>query len=156
VGVGYFMVWALFGLAVYPLGIALAAVEMRHQALAGAVPMAAGVLVLMAGAFQFASWKAHHLACCRQAPGRGRTLPEDAAMAWGLGLRLGLHCICGCAGLTAILLVMGIMDWGAMAVITAAITAERLAPAGYRVARAIGVIAAGAGLFLIARAAGLA
>jgi len=156
VGVGYFMVWALFGLAVYPLGIALAAVEMRHQALAGAVPMAAGVLVLMAGAFQFASWKAHHLACCRQAPGRGRTLPEDAAMAWGLGLRLGLHCICGCAGLTAILLVVGIMDWGAMAVITAAITAERLAPAGYRVARAIGVIAAGAGLFLIARAAGLA
>jgi hypothetical protein len=44
-----------------------------------------------------------------------------------------------------------------MAVITAATTAERLAPTGERVARAIGAVAAGtAGLFLIARAAGLA
>jgi predicted metal-binding membrane protein len=147
-GVAYFVVWAVFGLALYPAGVALAAVEMRHQAIAAAVPMAAGMVVLMAGVFQFTSWKAHHLACCRQAP-------SDAA-AWRFGLRLGLHCIRGCVGLTAILLVMGIMDWRAMAVITAAITAERVAPAGERLARAIGAIAAGAGLFLIARAAGLA
>jgi len=156
VGVAYFLVWTLFGMVVYPAGVALAAVEMRRPALAGAVPMAAGMVVLIAGAFQFASWKAHHLACCREALGRGRTLPADAAKAWRLGLRLGLHCSYGCAGLTAILLVIGIMDLRAMAVITAAITAERIAPAGERVARAIGVVAAGAGLFLVARAAGLA
>jgi hypothetical protein len=47
------------------------------------------------------------------------------------------------------------MDLRAMAVVTAAITIERLAPAGERVARAIGVVAVGAGLFLIARAAEL-
>jgi predicted metal-binding membrane protein len=156
VGVAYFLVWTVFGMAVYPAGVALAAVEMRYRALAGAVPMAAGMVVLMAGTFQFASWKAHHLAFCREAPGRGRTLPADADTAWRLGLRLGLHCSYGCAGLTAILLVIGIMDLRAMALITAAITAERVAPAGERVARAIGAVAAGAGLFLIARAAGLA
>ena len=156
VGVAYFLVWTVFGMAVYPAGVAMAAIEMRHRALAGAVPMAAGVVVLMAGAFQFAAWKAHHLACCREAPGRGRTLPADAATAWRLGLRLGLHCCCGCAGLTAILLVFGIMDLRAMAIITAAHTAERAAPAGERVARANGAVAAAAGLFLIARAAGLA
>jgi predicted metal-binding membrane protein len=54
-----------------------------------------------------------------------------------------------------ILLVLGVMDLRAMAVVTAAITAERLAPAGERVARAIGAVVVGAGLFLIARAAGL-
>jgi predicted metal-binding membrane protein len=156
VGVAYFLVWAVFGMAVYPAGVALAALEMRRQALAGAVPVAAGMVVLMAGAFQFASCKAHHLACCREAPGSGRTVPADAAAAWRLGLCLGLHCTCGCAGLTAILLVIGIMDWRAMALITAAITAERVAPDGERVARAIGAVAAGVGLFLIARAAGLA
>ena len=43
------------------------------------------------------------------------------------------------------------MDLGAMAVVAAAITVERLAPAGERVSRAI----IGAGLLLIARAAGL-
>jgi predicted metal-binding membrane protein len=55
----------------------------------------------------------------------------------------------------AILLVIGVMDLRAMAVVAAAITVERLAPAGGRVARATGAVAVGTGLFLIARAAGL-
>jgi predicted metal-binding membrane protein len=55
----------------------------------------------------------------------------------------------------AILLVIGVMDVRAMAVVAAAITVERLSPGGVRVARAIGVIVVGAGLFLIVRAAGL-
>jgi predicted metal-binding membrane protein len=82
-------------------------------------------------------------------------LPVDAGTAWRQGLRYGLHCSLCCVGLIAILLVIGVMDLRAMAVVTAAITVERLAPADERVARAIGVIAVGAGLFLIARAAGL-
>ena len=53
-------------------------------------------------------------------------------------------------------LVIGLMDLRAMAVVTAAITAERLARAPVPVARAIGAVAAAAGLLLIARAAGLA
>ncbi len=155
VGVGYFFVWTAFGMAAFPLGVALAAVEMQLPALARAVPIAVGVVVLIAGALQFTAWKAHQLACCREAPGRGRTLPADACTAWRHGLRLGLHCSYCCAGLTAILLVIGVMDLRAMAVVTAAITVERLAPAGERVARAIGAVVVGAGLFLIARAAGL-
>ena len=118
--------------------------------------MVAGMVVLTAGAFQLGPWKAHHLACCREPPELGRTLTADAATAWRLGLRLGVHCSYSCAGLTAILLVVGIMDFRAMVIITAAITAERIAPAGERVARAIGAVAAAAGLMLIARAAGLA
>jgi predicted metal-binding membrane protein len=42
-----------------------------------------------------------------------------------------------------------------MAVVAATITVERLAPAGERIARAIGAIVVGAGVFLIARVAGL-
>jgi predicted metal-binding membrane protein len=154
VGAGYFFVWALFGMAAFALGAALAAVEMRQPALARAVPIAVGGVVLMAGAVQFTAWKAYHLACCR-ASGRGRALPADAGAAWRHGLRLGLHCCCCCGGLTAILLVIGIMDIRAMAVVGAAITVERLAPGGERVARATGAAAVGAGLFLIARATGL-
>jgi len=52
----------------------------------------------------------------------------------------------------AILLVIGVMDLRAMAVVAAAITFERFAPAGERVARAAGAVVVGAGLFLIARA----
>jgi predicted metal-binding membrane protein len=142
VGVGYFFVWTVFGMAAFPVSVALAR----------AVPIAVAVVVLIAGALQFTAWKARHLAWCREAPGRGRALPADAGTAWRHGLRLGLHCSRCCVGLMAILLVIGVMDLRAMAVVAAAITVERLAPAGERVARATGAVVIGIGLFLIARA----
>src|SRR2546428_3440871 len=114
-GVGYFFVWTVFGMAAFPLGVALAAVEMRQPALARAVPIAVGVVVLMAGSLQLTAWKARHLASCRDAPGRCRTLPADAGTAWRHGLRLGLQCSHCCVGLMAILLVIGVMDLRAMA-----------------------------------------
>ena len=153
-GAGYFFVWTVFGLIVFPLGAALAALELRTPALVHAVPIMAGAAVLMAGAFQFSRWKARRLACCRALPGCGGTLRADLSAAWRHGLRLGLHCSFCCANWMAILLVIGIMDLRAMAVVTAAVTIERLASAGERVARAIGTVAVATGLLLIARAAG--
>src|SRR5205823_235643 len=114
VGAGYFFVWTVFGMAAFPLGVALAAIEMQLPALARAVPIAAGVVVLMAGALQLTAWKARHLAYCRETPGRGRTLPADAGTAWRHGLHLGLQCSHCCVGLMAILLVIGVMDLCAM------------------------------------------
>jgi predicted metal-binding membrane protein len=114
--------------------------------------MAVGAVVLIAGVFQCTTWKARHLACCRETE---RPMLVDAGTAWTHGLRYGLHCSCCCAGLTAVLLAIGVMDLRAMALVMAAITIERLAPAGERVARGVGVVVIGAGLLLIARAAGL-
>jgi predicted metal-binding membrane protein len=155
VGAGYFFVWTVFGMAVFPLGVALASVQMQHPALTGAAPIAVGVVILMAGSFQLTAWKERHLACCREAPGRGRMLRADAVTAWRHGLRLGLHCTNCSIGLMAILLVIGVMNLRAMAVVAAAITVERLAPTGEHVARATGIVVLGAGLVLIVRAAGL-
>jgi predicted metal-binding membrane protein len=156
VSVAYFFVWTIVGMVAYPLGVLLADVEMRQPALSRFVPIAIGVVVLIAGVLQFTSWKARCLACCREAPGRGCALPADTGTAWRHGLRLGLHCSRCCAGLMAILLVLGVMDLRAMAVVAAAITAERVAPAGHWVALEIGGVVIAAGLFLIARAVGLA
>lgn len=152
VGVGYFFVWTLIGIVAFPIGVALTALEMQLPALAHGVPIAVGMVVLIAGALQLTAWKAHHLACCRKPLACNRVLPANANTAWGHGLRLGLHCSYCCAGLTAILLVIGVMDWRAMTVVAAAITLERLAPAGHRVAQAIGLVMIAAGVFLIARA----
>jgi predicted metal-binding membrane protein len=137
VGLGYFVVWTAIGTAAFPLSVALGR----------AVPIATGAIVLAAGALQFSAWKAHHLACCRESPGPGRTLRPSAGGAWRHGLRLGMHCASCSAGLTAILLVSGVMNPGAMAAVTAAITLERLAPHGERIARAIGIVLISAGLF---------
>jgi predicted metal-binding membrane protein len=155
VGAGYFFVWTAFGMAVFPLGAALATVEMRQPVLARAVPIVIGVVVLVAGALQFTAWKTHYLVCCREVPGGDCTLPADAGTAWRRGMRFGLHCGLSCANLTAVLLVIGMMDLRAMALVTAAISYERLAPGGVRAARILGAIVVGAGLLLLARAAGL-
>jgi predicted metal-binding membrane protein len=151
-GAGYFFVWTAVGMALFPPGVALAEIEMQQPALARAVPIAAGVIIFIAGALQFTAWKARQLACCREAPAHGQALRADAATALRHGLRLGLHCIRCCGSLMAILLVIGVMDLRAMAVVTAAITVERLAPPGARAAQTIGIIIVAAGLLLIARA----
>lgn len=146
VGAGYLFVWSLVGVIVFPLGVAWAALE---------TPLAVGLVVLAAGLVQFTTWKARRLACCRDVAVDGRGRPVDVGTTWRHGLRLGLDCVLCCANLTAILLVLGVMDFAVMAFVTAAITLERLAPAGERVARAVGVVVVGAGLFLIACAIGL-
>jgi predicted metal-binding membrane protein len=155
VGVGYFAVWSVLGIAVFVPGVALATLAMQQPALARVMPFAIGTVVTIAGALQFTAWKARRLACCREA-GCECPLRADASTAWQHGLRLGMHCCYCCAGPTAILLAAGVMDLRAMAVVTAMISAERLAPAGERVARVIGVVGVGAGVLLIARAVGFA
>jgi predicted metal-binding membrane protein len=155
VGAGYFFIWTLIGIGAFVLGAGLAELEMRQPALARAVPITIAVVVLVAGLLQFTAWKARQLTCCRDAPGHGRGSPADIGTAWKLGMRLGLRCSYCCAGLTAILLAVGVMDLGAMAFVTTAISLERLAPAGERMARVTGAVAVVAGLFLIARSAGL-
>jgi len=149
---GYFFVWTVYGLALFPLGVALAGIEMREPAISRAVPLAAGVAVLFAGILQFTAWKARHLSCCRVAPARGRAMAADAGTAWRHGAWLALQCGQCCGNLIAVLLVLGVMDVGAMAAVTAAITLERAAPSPERAARAIGIVVVAGGLFLIARA----
>jgi predicted metal-binding membrane protein len=153
VALAYFSVWTLLGLAAFPLGVALATLEMHLPVLARAVPAASGVMVLIAGASQFTPWKARRLACCRETAGCERA--PNQATALRHGLRLGLHCVACCAPLTAILCAIGVMDLWAMAAVTMAITAERLAPRGRSVARITGAVAMGAGAVLILRAVGL-
>jgi predicted metal-binding membrane protein len=153
-GAGYFFVWTVVGVVTFPLGVALATAEMRQPALASAAPLAAGVAVLIAGALQFTAWKARRLACCREAAGHSRAMPADAGTALRHGLRLGLQCGSCCGNLMAILLAVGVMDLRAMAVVTAAITVERLAPAGDRAARVVGAVVIATGFLLIVRAAG--
>ncbi len=150
VALAYFAVRTLIGLAAYLLGVAITGVETQQPALTRLVPIAVGMIVLIAGALQFTGWKAHHLACCREMPLGGAILPTDAGVALRHGLRIGFHCLCCSAGLMAILLVVGVMDLRVMAVLAAAITIERLVPDGEGVARAIGVVVVVAGLFLIA------
>ena len=154
-GAGYFLVWTTLGAIVFVLGAAFAEAAMQLPMVARAVPASMALVVLAAGAFQFTAWKADSLACCTPSLQRDSVPFSDAGTAWRFGLYLGLHCSRACAGLTAILLVIGVMDLRAMAAVAVAITAERLAPAGQRIAFAVGAVSIATGVYLLGRAAWL-
>src|SRR5262249_30882658 len=139
-GAGYFLVWMLVGAAVYPLGIALAATEMRSEGLSRLVPLATGAVLMIAGCVQLSGWKARQLALCRDSPRCAALQSTDARSSWAHGIHLGVHCGLCCSGYMMILLVTGVMNLGVMAMVAAAITIERLAPRPQRIARTAGLI----------------
>jgi predicted metal-binding membrane protein len=154
---GYLLVWALIGVLAFPLGSAVAALEMHVPLFARAEPSTVALITVLGGVLQFSAWKARHLNGCRRFPApahqaAGRSLRTGVGSAWRHGLHLGVHCARCCAGLTAILLAVGVMNLRAMALVAAAITAERLAPAGRQVARIIGGVLICVGLVLLAQA----
>jgi len=147
-GLAYLLVWSGLGLAVFIGGALLLEAGLRWPLLARAVPFIAGLAVIAAGLFQVSRWKLAMLGHCRNARARG----VGAMAATGQGLRLGLACCASCAGLTALLLIGGVMDLRGMAVVALAVTAERLASAGARIARSVGAVMLGAGLVQLAQA----
>lgn len=147
-GLAYLLVWVVLGLVVFAGGALLLEVALRWPPLARAVPFAAGLAVIAAGLFQSSRWKLVMLAHCSLVDVRG----VGTAAALGQGLRLGRTCCTSCAGLTALLLVGGVMDLRSMTVIALAVTAERLTSAGKRVARGIGGLMLGAGVVQLGQA----
>jgi predicted metal-binding membrane protein len=153
--VGYFLVWTLFGVIAYPLGLLLAMSEMRTPALAQGVPIASGIVVLLAGCYQFTPWKIRQLACCRVTSGCEDGIAPNGRSALRYGVILGFHCISCCCGFMLILLVTGVMNLVTMTMVGAAITVERLAPRPEIVSRVTGVLVIGAGAVVIIRALGV-
>jgi predicted metal-binding membrane protein len=151
VGVGYFVIWAVVGTAAYAAGAGVMALEMRWEKVAQWLPVAAGVALLVAGGVQFTAWKARQLARWREGSGCGRPPAPNALGAWRHGLRLGVRCSLCSGNLMLALLAIGMMDLVAMAAVTLAIAAERVAPAPLRVARVAGLAIVVVGVLTIAR-----
>ena len=151
VAAGYFSVWSAAGVVVHVSGVALATLLMQWPAASRVAPFATGLLIVVVGAVQFSATKARQLAGCA----RVHRVAEGRVGAWRHGVRLGLLCCRCCSGFTVLLLVCGVMDLAVMSAVTAAISAERLAPANAGVARATGAIVVVAGLVSAVRAADL-
>jgi predicted metal-binding membrane protein len=132
---GYATVWAVIGLALFAMST-----EMPPLA-----PWSFGAVLLGVGAMQRSRWKAMRLLRCRQTCVTGS--------GWRGGCWLGGACALSCAAPMAVLFAGGLMDERLMLLITAAITAERVAPGGVRIARLTGASALVVGLLLCVRSA---
>ncbi|HEV2321331.1 MAG TPA: DUF2182 domain-containing protein [Gammaproteobacteria bacterium] len=148
-GGGYLAVWTAFGAIVYVPGVLLAGLAMDSELFARSVPALTGIAVVFLGVFQMTEWKLGQLEHCRsQAPcGTGAVGERNA---WRHGAHLGLCCLRCNANLMTVQLVAGVMDLRLMALLTLAVSAERLAPAPRAVARAVGVVIVAVGVALFA------
>jgi len=146
---GYFAVWAAIGAGVYVVGIALAQAEVRWATLARVIPIARGVVLVVAGLVQLTFWKARHLQCYRE----GCLGVAHPGASWRRGNALGSHCALCCLPFMAVLVVAGMMNLAVIAVTALAITVERVVREPALVARLAGLIVIVAGAWEIARAA---
>lgn len=148
VAAGYFLVWTLVGACAYPVGVAIGGAAMRWDAVARVVPLATGVVLVLAGAFQQTVWKRAQLAACvHDVACAAGPVPQSA---WRAGVHMGLACARCCAGWMAVLLATGVMDVGVMTAVAVGITAERWS-ARADVCRATGLLVVALGIVAIVR-----
>lgn len=140
---GYAGVWVAIALGMFAISMELPRT--------GVPPLAAGAIVLIAGALQRSPWKAAQLHHCVHACFL-TDAPPNPMGAWRTGCELGVHCALSCAAAMTVLLVAGFMDLRVMLAVTATITAERILPAGERIARATGTLGVILGLTICMRA----
>jgi len=138
---GYLGIWVAFGLlataAQWLLGLLPHGAPAAH---AGGSTTLAGLLLVVAGLYQFSALKTNCLTECRsplafflahwRAGFRG---------AFALGQRHGLHCLGCCWALMSLMLIGGAMSLKWTALLTALVLAEKVAPAGPLIGRAVGL-----------------
>lgn len=123
---GYLAVWAVFGVVVIPLvDAARRAVDPRPDGNALLV-----VALVVAAAFELTGVKRRALRACHRTvplPPRGRR--ADAACA-RYGLRNGMACLAGCWAFMLTMVVAGHSGFLLMVLVTAVVTAEKVAVRG--------------------------
>lgn len=145
---GYFVAWLA-----YSLGAASIQVALHRARLLGdgrVAESSAGVLLILAGAFQLAPFKRACLTHCRNPLtfflSRWRSGPVGG---FRLGIIHGAYCV-GCCWLLMITgFAMGVMNMAWMAVLTLVIAAEQVLPHGERIAGLFGLAIAGWGISLL-------
>ena len=118
----YLAVWALVGAAVYAL-------YRPHG------PVAAGVVVIAAGVYEFTPLKRHFRRRCR---GSVRS-----------GFQFGLCCAGSSIGLMAMLVVLGVMSVTWMSVIAVLVLAQKLLPAKTAIDLPLALAIAGLGVLIV-------
>jgi predicted metal-binding membrane protein len=142
---GYLAVWAAVGLIPFAAEAGLSRVSQAGPSL----DRAGGLILVLAGAYQFSRAKRRLLAALdpRQPGGTDRA-PGLVSSACS-GLNHGLRCLGSSCALMVVLLVTGLMSLGWMVVISATCTAEKIFPFRVAVSRIAGAALLGLGLAVL-------
>jgi predicted metal-binding membrane protein len=143
---GYTLLWTLVGL----IPLAVNAVVPISSVATTWGSLYFGVGLLAVAAFQFSPLKRRYLRRCRS-PSRAveRGSRPGVRNAARLGWTVGRQDFGSCGVLMGLMVVMGSMNVGWMALVTAVLLLERLTAHGYRWAKVVGLLAAAGGFGLV-------
>jgi predicted metal-binding membrane protein len=144
---GYLLVWTVTGIA--PLAALLAFRDLTADSMS--IARACGVVLLVAGAYQFTPWKQACLRACRTP----LTFLSTHDFGHGLrgtlraGISNGVYCLGCCWALMAVLFAVGLMNLAWMAAIAVVFLAEKNWRYGVALTRTVGIATALFGLVVL-------
>ena len=137
----YLCVWLVFSAVATAAQWLLQWLDWVNPMLVSTSAVLTGVLLLIAGIYQFSRLKRICLLRCRTPfaflLGEWR---DGVAGAFRMGIRHGLFCMGCCWALMALLFVGGVMNLAWIAALSLAVAMEKLLPGGERLATALGVV----------------
>ena len=137
---GYLLAWVGFSLAATMLNWWLHMDGALSSMMGRLAPTAGGVLLIVAGLFQWTPLKDACLEHCRSPMGFLMThWREGAVGALRMGLHHGTYCLGCCWMLMVLLFVLGVMNLPWVAVLTIVVLAEKVLPFGRYWSRGLGV-----------------
>lgn len=147
---GYLLVWVGFSLAATVLNWWLHSNGLLSSMMGQVATPAAGVLLILAGLFQWTPLKDACLDHCRSPMGFLTThWREGRAGAVRMGLHHGVYCLGCCWMLMVLLFAMGVMNLAWVAVLTIVVLAEKTLPRGRLLSRVFGAVLIGWGGWLV-------
>jgi predicted metal-binding membrane protein len=150
---GYLIAWTGFSAVAAAMQLGLHRAALLSSEMAMASTLGGGVLLIVAGAYQWSPLKTVCLSHCRSPLGfLTRYWREGPRGGFALGLRHGVFCVGCCWALMALLFVAGVMNLLWVAAIATLVLLEKLVPAGARLGRVAGSLLVAAGLYLLTRA----
>lgn len=147
---GYLAIWTLFSLIVgliqwYLHNLSLLSSMMTHTS-----PIVGGLLLIIAGLFQWTPFKNTCLIHCRSPFGFLMTSwREGKRGAFRMGLSHGAYCLGCCWLLMALLFVTGVMNLLWILSITIFVLIEKVSPQGPWIGRIAGIFLIGGGFWMI-------
>jgi len=147
---GYLLVWISFSAVATFVQWGLHSAALLSPETISVTPLLGGILLVLAGVYQFTPLKHACLSRCLTPIGFLMTeWREGTKGALIMGMRHGIYCVGCCWLLMALLFVAGVMNllWGAL--IAACALVEKTVPAGQWVSRAIGLLTIGWGAWLL-------
>jgi predicted metal-binding membrane protein len=137
---GYVLIWSLFSVMATALQRILASALVLTPMMEPATPIAAAVVLAIAGLYQLTPLKRACLRACRSPLGfMVQRWRGGAAGAFRLGMDHGTYCLGCCWALMLILFAGGVMNLMIIVTLTMWVLVEKIAPFGERTATASGI-----------------